>query len=55
LATLKELVELYAVRLTAPQRAAPLLARIAEERPETPEGRWTREELAAVKGRMAGG
>lgn len=53
LLTLKELMELYTVKLGAPQRAAPLLARIAEQRPTTPEGKWAREELAAVKQKMS--
>ncbi|MEQ1855410.1 MAG: tetratricopeptide repeat protein [Longimicrobiales bacterium] len=52
LLTLKELVELYAVKLGAPARAAPLLARLVADRPETPEGKWAREELARVKGGM---
>lgn len=49
LPTLKELVELYAVKLAAPQRAAPLLARLAEERAGTPEAAWAREELRRLK------
>jgi len=52
LATLKELVELYTVKLSAPARAAPLLARLGSERAGTPEGAWAREELARVKGGM---
>jgi len=45
----RELVELYAVKLNAGKRAAPVLARLAEERPDTPEGRWAVEELRRVK------
>lgn len=54
LLTLKELVELYSVRLSAPARAAPVLARLAQERADFPEGAWAREELARVKERMGG-
>jgi tetratricopeptide (TPR) repeat protein len=49
LATLKELAELYTLKMSAPARAAPLLARLAAERPQTPEGAWARDELARVK------
>jgi tetratricopeptide (TPR) repeat protein len=54
LLTLKELVELYTVKLSTPARVAPLLARLAAERPDAPEGAWAREELARVKGAMRG-
>jgi hypothetical protein len=54
LLTLKELVELYAVKLSSPARAAPLLARVAADRGDAPEGAWAREELTRVK-RMMGG
>jgi tetratricopeptide (TPR) repeat protein len=54
LLTLKELVELYSVKLSAPARAAPLLARVAAERADLPEGAWARDELARVKERMSG-
>jgi len=50
LLTLKELVELYSVKLSAPARAAPLLARVAADRADAPEGAWAREELTRVKG-----
>lgn len=45
----RELVELYVTTLGDPIRAAPLLARMAEERAGTPEGSWAAEELARVK------
>jgi tetratricopeptide (TPR) repeat protein len=51
----KELIELYDVRMGMPERAAPLLARIAEEREGTPEGDWAAGELHRVKERMAAG
>lgn len=49
----KELIELYDVRMGQPRRAAPLLARIAEEAGGTPEGAWAAEELRRVKERIA--
>ena len=49
----KELVELFAVRMGQPRRAAPLLARIADEAVGTPEGAWAAEELRRVKERIA--
>jgi tetratricopeptide (TPR) repeat protein len=55
LLVVKELVELYAVRLGTPARAAPLLARLAEGRPETPEGAWAADELKRLKTRMSEG
>jgi tetratricopeptide (TPR) repeat protein len=55
LLTLKELVELYSVQLSAPARAAPLLARLAADRADQPEGAWARVELMRVKERMGGG
>lgn len=45
----RELVELYAGRLGEPTRAAPLLARLADEQSGTPEGDWAVEELKRVK------
>lgn len=50
--TRKELVELYRTKLNLPQRAAPMLARIAEEAAGTPEGEWASGELAFVKEQM---
>lgn len=45
----RELVELYIHHLGEPQKAAPELARLAEEFEGTPEGEWAEEELKAVK------
>lgn len=45
----RELVELYETKLDEPGRAAPLLARMAEERAGAPEGAWAAEELARVR------
>lgn len=50
----KELVELYVHRMAAPAKAAPELARMAEDLAGTPEGTWAAEELAHVKGLMRG-
>lgn len=48
----KELVELYETKMGAPEKAAPLLARIASERPEEPDGRFAAEALARIKSEM---
>ncbi|MCH8138190.1 MAG: hypothetical protein IH926_04425 [Proteobacteria bacterium] len=48
----KELVELYRVRLDKPQKAAPMLARIAEDMEGTPDGEWAAQELRDIKQRM---
>lgn len=48
----KELVELYRVRLDKPQKAAPMLARIAEDMEGTPDGEWAAQELREIKQRM---
>ncbi|MGE0159605.1 MAG: hypothetical protein AB7T31_09330 [Gemmatimonadales bacterium] len=46
----RELAELHATKMSAQRaRVAPLLARLAEERAETPEGRWAAEELQRIK------
>ena len=50
--TRKELVELYRTKLNLPQKAAPMLARIAEEAAGAPEGEWASRELAFVKEQM---
>ncbi|MSR21153.1 MAG: hypothetical protein EXR91_09275 [Gemmatimonadetes bacterium] len=55
LLVVKEIVELYAVKLGSPARAVPLLARLAEGRPGTPEGAWAREELRRLKEQLAEG
>lgn len=49
----RELVELYTTKLHAPRRAAPLLARMAEERAGSPEGEWAASELIRVKTAIA--
>jgi hypothetical protein len=50
----KELIELYRVKMDAPTRAAPVLARMAEEYEGSPEGGWAAQELAEVKALIAG-
>lgn len=50
--TLKELVELYSMKLNMPEKAAPMLARIAQELEGTPDGDWAAEELRQVKQMM---
>lgn len=47
--TRKELVELYRTKLNQPEKAAPMLARLAEELAGTPDGDWAAEELRYVK------
>lgn len=49
----RELVELYTTKLNEPRRAAPLLARMAEERAGSSEGEWAASELARVKAAIA--
>ena len=49
----RELVELLTHRLEEPRRAAPELARLAHGFPNTPDGRWAREELRRIKEEMA--
>jgi hypothetical protein len=49
----RELVELYVHRMGEPARAAPELARMAEEMAGTPDGAWAARELEAVKARIA--
>lgn len=51
----RELVELFVHRLRTPGRAAPELARMAEEHAGSPEGEWAARELADVKRMLAGG
>jgi hypothetical protein len=46
---IREIVELYVTKLKDPNRAAPLLARVAEEQAGTREGEWAAEELARIK------
>jgi tetratricopeptide (TPR) repeat protein len=46
----RELAELYAAKMPSDRkRLAPALARLAEERAHTPEGRWAAEELSRIK------
>ncbi len=45
----KELVELYRVKLKMPEKAAPMLARIAEDMEGTPDGEWAAAELRDIK------
>ncbi len=47
--TRRELLELYEGKMGDPEKAAPMLARMAEELRETEEGDWAREELARIK------
>jgi hypothetical protein len=49
----RELVELYVHRMGEPARAAPELARMAEELAGTPDGAWAARELEDVKARVA--
>ena len=48
----KELVELYRVKLGTPQKAAPMLARLAEDMVGTPDGEWAAAELRDIKRSM---
>ena len=52
LLTRKELVELYRVKMGQPEKAAPLLARLAAESAGTADGEWAARELAEVKAAM---
>lgn len=53
--TRREAAELLIHHLGEPARAAPDLARLAETYAGTPAGIWALEELARIKGEMAGG
>ena len=48
----KELVELYRVKLNMPQKAAPMLARLAEDMAGTRDSEWAAQELRDVKRMM---
>lgn len=50
----RELVELYVSRMKEPARAAPILARMAEELRGKPAGAWAADELARVRAMIAG-
>ena len=52
---LKEYVELCQLRLGTPEKAAPILARIAELEADTAEGRWAAEALIEIKRAMSQG
>lgn len=54
LAVRRELVELFVHRMKTPGRAAPELARMAEDWAGTPEGEWAARELADVKRSLTG-
>jgi tetratricopeptide (TPR) repeat protein len=45
----RELVELFTGRMKAPTRALSILARLAEQQPNTTAGQWARAELASLK------
>jgi hypothetical protein len=51
----KELLELYEVRMGAPARAAPMLARVCEREEGTADGEWAAAELRRIKEIIAGG
>jgi hypothetical protein len=51
--THRELAEIFLHILREPTRAAPELARLAEEYPHTPDGKWAARELAEIKESMA--
>ena len=50
----RELIELYVTKMGDPARAAPLLARTAEEQAGTTEGEWAARELVRVKATISG-
>jgi len=54
LLAIKEYVEICE-RLGSPQRALPILARVADVYPESVEGRWAAEELGKIKQAMSDG
>ncbi len=49
----RELVELYRTKLEQPEKAAPMLARLAHEMEGTADGEWAAKELRSVKEQMA--
>jgi tetratricopeptide (TPR) repeat protein len=51
--THRELAEIFLHILREPTRAAPELARLAEEYPHTPDGKWAARELSEIKESMA--
>lgn len=54
LRTRRELVELYVNRMGEPARAMPLLARIAAETPDSPDGVWAAAELKRIRDAVHG-
>ena len=51
-AVARELVELLTHRLHSPNRALPILARLAAQQPDTAAGKWAKSELAELKTQM---
>jgi hypothetical protein len=49
LLALREITELYTQKLGQPQKALPLLARLSETQPDSPEGEWATRELVELK------
>lgn len=49
----RELVELYRTKLEQPEKAAPMLARLADEMAGTADGEWAAKELRSVKEQMS--
>ncbi len=45
----RELIELFTHRMKAPTRALPILAKLAEQQPNTAAGQWARAELIEIK------
>lgn len=48
----RELAELYTHRLKQPERALPILARLADRHPDTTAGKWARNQMADIKQTM---
>jgi tetratricopeptide (TPR) repeat protein len=51
-AVARELVELLTHRMHAPNRALPILARLAAQQPDSAAGKWAKSELAELKTQM---
>ena len=52
-AVARELVELLTVRMHSPNRALPILARLAAQQPDTATGKWAIAELMELKSHMS--
>ena len=52
-AVARELIELLTHRMRAPNRALPILARLAAQQPDTATGKWAKSELAELKSQMS--